>query len=56
MNHSHHSRMGLTSHISDAYDTFSSSCFSFFFALESDEDISDESDNEGSESGFTSGS
>ena len=47
--------MGLTSPLSDAYDTFSS-CFYFFFALESDEDISDESDNEGSGSRFTSGS
>ena len=28
--------------------------FFLFFALESDEDISDESDNEGSGSGFTS--
>ena len=47
--------MGLMSHIFDAYDTFSSSCF-FFFALEYNEDISDESDDEGSGSGFTSGS
>ena len=29
MNQSHHSRMGLTSHISDAYDAFFSSCFYF---------------------------
>ena len=28
----------------------------FFFAFESDEDVSDESDDEGSGSGFTSGS
>ena len=55
MNQSHHSRMGLTSHLADAYDAFSSFFF-FFFALDSDQDISDESDNEGSGSGFTSGS
>ena len=49
--------MGLTTHLSDAYDSFSSSCVSFFFALEFDVDFSDdESDNEGSGSGFTSGS
>ena len=29
MNQSHHLRMGLTIHLSDAYDTFSSFCFSF---------------------------
>ena len=45
--------MGLTSHLSDAYGAFPS-CF-FFFALESDEDISDESDDECYGSGFTSG-
>ena len=28
-NQSLHSKMGLTSHLSDAYDTFYSSCFSF---------------------------
>ena len=47
--------MGLTSHLSDAYNAFSSSFFSPF-ALESDDDVSDESYDEGSGSGFTSGS
>ena len=46
--------MGLTSHISDAYDAFSSSCV-FFFALESDEYFSDESGDEVSWSRFTYG-
>ena len=45
--------MGLTSHLSDAYDDFYSSCV-FFFALESDEDASDKSDDEGSGSGLSS--
>ena len=40
-NQNHRSRMGWTSHLSDTYDTFSSSC-----ALESDDDDSDESDDE----------
>ena len=43
--------MGLTSHLSDAYDGF---LLFFFFALQSDEDVSDESENERSGSGFTS--
>ena len=30
MNQNHHSKMGWTSHLSDAYDTFSSSCASFY--------------------------
>ena len=47
--------MGLTIHLSDAYDAFFFILF-FFFALESDEDVSDESDDEGSGYGFTSGS
>ena len=32
-NQSRRSKMGLTSHLSDAYDAFSSSCFSFSFLL-----------------------
>ena len=47
--------MDMTSHLSDAYDAFSSSCFSFF-ALGSNDDVSNESDDEVSGSGFTSGS
>ena len=39
--------MGLTSHLSDAYGAFSSSCASFFLAIESDEDDSDESSDAG---------
>ena len=31
MNQSHHSMMGLTSHLSDACNAFSSFCFSFFY-------------------------
>ena len=33
MNQSHHLRIGLTSHLSNAYDTFYSSCFSFPLVL-----------------------
>ena len=48
--------MGLTSRLSDNYDDFSSFLCFFFFALESDEDVSEnESDNEGSGSRFSSG-
>ena len=32
-NHNHRSKMGRTSHISDAYDTFSSLCASFYLLL-----------------------
>ena len=32
-NQNHRSKMGLTSHLSDAYDDFSSSCASFSFLL-----------------------
>ena len=52
MNQNHCSKMGLTSHLSNAYDAFSSLCASFFLALESDEDNSDESDDDGSGSGL----
>ena len=55
MNQSHHLRMGLTSHLSDAYNTFSSFYFSFFFGAESDDDESDKSDDDGSGSEFTFG-
>ena len=48
--------MGLTSHLSYAYDDFYSLCASFLLALESDDNYSDKSDNDGSGSGFTSGS
>ena len=47
--------MGLISHLSDAYHVFILLA-SFFFALESDEDVSDKSDNEVSGFGSTSGS
>ena len=51
-NQSCYSKMGLTSHISDAYNAFLLFLRFFFFA---DEDVSyDESDDEGSGSGFTS--
>ena len=48
--------MGLTSHLSDAYDTFFFFLLFFFFDLESDDDESDESDDDGSGSRFTPGS
>ena len=54
-NQSCRSKMGMTSHLYYAYDDFSFVIF-FFFALESDDDVFDESDDEGSGSGFTSGS
>ena len=47
--------MGLTIHLSDAYDDFSLPNF-FIFALDSNEDASKESDDESSGSGFTSDS
>ena len=49
------SKMGLTSHLSNTYDAFSS-CFLFFLPLESDDNDSDDSDDNDSGSGFTSGS
>ena len=45
--------MGLTSHLSDAYDAF---FILFFFTLEYDDDVSGEYDDAGSAFGFTSGS
>ena len=32
-NQNHRSKMGVTSHLSDAYDAFSSSCISFYLLL-----------------------
>ena len=56
MNQIHHSRMGMTSHLSDACDAFSSFYFYLFLDAESDDDNkSDESDNYGSGSEFTFG-
>ena len=55
-NHNHRSKMGMTSHLSDAYNPFFFFVRFFFLALESDDDESDESDDDGSGSGFTSGS
>ena len=46
--------MGLMIHLSDAYDAFFFILF-FFFALDSNDNVSDESDDEGSVYGFTSG-
>ena len=54
-NQSLRSKMGLMSHLSGAYNAFSYSCFSFSSLLSQYEDVSDESDDEGSGSGFTSG-
>ena len=48
--------MGLTSHLSDAYDAFSFFVIFFFFDLESDDDVSDESDDVGSGYRFISDS
>ena len=55
MNQSHHLRMGLTSHISDAYNIFSSFLLFFFLGADSDEDESNKSDDDGSGSRFTFG-
>ena len=54
MNQNHRSKMGRTSHFSDAYNAFSSSCFLFLFGVDSDDDEFDESDYYGSGSRFTS--
>ena len=48
--------MGLTSHLSDDYDDFLFFVIFFFFALESNDYVSDKPYDEGSGSGFTSGS
>ena len=47
MNQSHHSRMVLTSHLSDAYHAFSSFYIYYFLGAESDDNESDESDDDG---------
>ena len=44
--------MGLTSHLSDAYDVFFFFVRFFFLDLESDDDDFDESDDNGSGSGL----
>ena len=56
MNQSHHLRMGLTSHLSDAYDVFFFFLLFFLLGAESDDDESDESDDDGSGSRFAFGS
>ena len=56
MNQSHHSRMGLTSHISDAYDAFSFFLIFFLLGAESGDYESEKSDYDGSGSRFTLGS
>ena len=48
--------MGLTSHLSDAYDAFFFFVRFFFLALESNDDDFDKSYDAGSGSRFTSGS
>ena len=48
--------MGRTSHLSDAYDAFSSSCFYFSSLLSPMKMSLDKSGDEGSGSGFTFGS
>ena len=55
MNQSHHLRMGLTSHLSDAYEKLSYFMLFFLFGAESDDDESDVSDDDGSVSRFTFG-
>ena len=47
--------MGLTSHLSDAYDTFFFFFLFFLLGAVSDDDESDKSDDDGSGSEFTFG-